>query len=159
MQAVGAGEEVLVSDDQHRFGYHLEPPEEFSDGGGAVDFDLTFRVAENHLHGDSTAATPMANDRTMPTTTIHTIHLTSLWFRMVPHSTAPILVCMNLLQQGITRSFRGLRTGDPGLLALGAAMLFVGWLRKSRPARKRVYRQRLRPGHEVRIRFVEPGEG
>lgn len=63
---------------------------------------------------------------------------------------------MNLIQQGITRSFRGLRTGDPNLILLGAAMLFIGWLRKSKPARTRIYTQKLRPGQEVTVRLRNP---
>lgn len=63
---------------------------------------------------------------------------------------------MNLLQRGLTNSFRGLRTGDVNLIALGAAMLFVAWLRSSKPSRAQVYKKRLRPGEAVTIRFTPP---
>lgn len=63
---------------------------------------------------------------------------------------------MNLLQRGLTSGFRGLRTGDVDLIALGAAMLFIVWLRSSKPGRTRVYKQKLRPGQEVTIRFAKP---
>jgi len=70
---------------------------------------------------------------------------------------APILVCMNLLQRGLANSFRGLRTGDANLVALGAAMLFVAWWRSSKPSKTRVYKKKLRPGDAVTIRFTSPG--
>ena len=63
---------------------------------------------------------------------------------------------MNLLQRGLANGFRGLRTGDVDLIALGAAMLFIVWLRSSKPARSRVYKKKLRPGQEVTIRFAKP---
>ncbi|MCJ7753151.1 MAG: hypothetical protein MUP13_01160 [Thermoanaerobaculales bacterium] len=63
---------------------------------------------------------------------------------------------MNLLQRGLANSFRGLRTGDVNLIALGAAMLFVAWLRSTKPAKTRVYKKRLRPGEAVTIRFAPP---
>ena len=63
---------------------------------------------------------------------------------------------MNLLQRGLTNSFRGLRTGDVNLIALGAAMLFVAWLRSSKPTRTQVYRKKLQPGEAVTIRFTSP---
>lgn len=66
---------------------------------------------------------------------------------------------MNLLQRGIANGLRGLRTGDVNLIALGAAMLFVGWLRKSKPTRKQVYKKKLRPGEGVTVRFSEPTGG
>jgi hypothetical protein len=64
---------------------------------------------------------------------------------------------MNLLQRGLANSFRGLRTGDVELIALGAAMLFIVWFRSSKPTRARVYKKKLRPGEEVTIRFSPPG--
>ena len=67
-----------------------------------------------------------------------------------------ILLCMNLLQRGLANSFRGLRTGDVNLIALGAAMLFIAWWRSSQPAKTRVYKKKLRPGDAVTIRFSPP---
>jgi hypothetical protein len=64
---------------------------------------------------------------------------------------------MNLLQRGLMNSFRGLRTGDANLFALGAAMLFIVWWRSSKPAPARVYRKKLRPGDAVTIRLTPRG--
>jgi hypothetical protein len=63
---------------------------------------------------------------------------------------------MNLLQRGLANGFRGLRTGDVNLIALGAAMLFVAWMRSSKPTRRQVYKKKLRPGDAVTIRFTPP---
>lgn len=73
------------------------------------------------------------------------------------HFKSPILNCMNLLQRGLANSFRGLRTGDANLFALGAAMLMFVWWRSSKPTRARVYKKKLRPGDAVTIRFSPPG--
>lgn len=74
----------------------------------------------------------------------------------VPTQELCILICMNLLQRGLANSFRGLRTGDVNLIALGAAMLFVAWFRSTKPSKTRVYKKRLRPGEAVTIRFTPP---
>jgi hypothetical protein len=75
----------------------------------------------------------------------------------VPHFKSPILICMNLLQRGLANSFRGLRTGDANLFALGAAMLFLVWWRSSKPTKTRVYQKKLQPGDAVTIRFTPRG--
>jgi hypothetical protein len=63
---------------------------------------------------------------------------------------------MNLLHRGLANSFRGLRTGDVNLIALGAAMLIIAWWRSSKPSPTRVYKKKLRPGDAVTIRFAPP---
>jgi hypothetical protein len=55
-------------------------------------------------------------------------------------------------RRGVRSFFRGVRTGDPKLIALGAALLAFRYLRRERPARL-VYQQRLRPGDVVKIGF------
>ncbi len=93
----------------------------------------------------------------METTTNQTTTLTKFLLRMCPYSKSPILICMNLLQRGLTNSFRGLRTGDANLFALGAAMLLIVWWRSSKPTAARVYRKKLRPGDAVTIRLTPRG--
>lgn len=59
----------------------------------------------------------------------------------------------NPLTAGLTRTFRGLRTGDPQLILAGAALLAYAWLR-SRPSGKTlVYKKTLKEGEGVQIRF------
>jgi hypothetical protein len=99
----------------------------------------------------------IAKVSTMEMTTNQTTTLTNFWLRMCPYSKSPILNCMNLFQRGLMNSFRGLRTGDANLFALGAAMLFIVWWRSSKPTAARVYRKKLRPGDAVTIRLTPPG--
>jgi hypothetical protein len=99
----------------------------------------------------------IARVSTIEMTTSQTTTLTNFSLRMCPHFKSPILLCMNLLQRGLANGFRGLRTGDANLVALGAAMLFVVWWRSSKPAKARVYKKKLRPGDAVTIRFTPPG--
>ena len=99
---------------------------------------------------------PTASDSTIPMTTSQTTTLTNLSLRMIPYSKSPILISMNLLQRGLANTFRGLRTGDANLFALGAAMLMFVWWRSSKPSRSRVYKKKLRPGDAVTIRFSPP---
>jgi hypothetical protein len=61
------------------------------------------------------------------------------------------------MQMGLTRTFRGLRTGDPQLILMGAAFLAFAWLRSQRPSRQLLYRQKLKSGEGVTIRFEPPG--
>lgn len=64
---------------------------------------------------------------------------------------------MDLIRLGLGRTLRGLRTGNANLVLLGSALLFAGWLRRSTGGRTLVYRQRLREGQAVTVRFVAPG--
>jgi len=100
---------------------------------------------------------PTASVSTIPMTTSQTTTLTNFSLRMCTYFKSPILICMNLLHRGLANSFRGLRTGDANLVALGATMLLFVWWRSSKPTRARVYKKKLRPGDAVTIRFTPPG--
>ena len=64
-----------------------------------------------------------------------------------------------LLATGLTRLFRGLRTGNPGLTVLGAAAVALKWFRDHRrPKRELLWSATLKPGQGVRIRVPETGE-
>lgn len=63
---------------------------------------------------------------------------------------------MNPLASGLARTFRGLRTGDPQLILMGAALLAFAWLR-SRPSEKvLIYKKTLKEGQAVNVRFDQP---
>ncbi len=40
------------------------------------------------------------------------------------------------------------------MFLMGAGLLMFGWLRRSRPSRRRVYRRRLREGESVVVRYT-----
>jgi hypothetical protein len=63
-----------------------------------------------------------------------------------------------LVSSGLGRSFEGLRTGDQRRLLAGAALVFLGVLRRQRPERRLLRRIRLRPGRTVVIR-LRPADG
>lgn len=61
----------------------------------------------------------------------------------------------HLVTWGVTRMFRGLREGRPGLAGMGAAVAMVAWLRTRRPpARERIYGVDLGEGEAIRIRLL-----
>ena len=153
LNPIAAGEQLVPSNDQHGFGHDLEVSQEVAHQVGAGNGYFPFRVAEDDLQENSNDPKLIASVSTMEMTTSQTTTLTNFSFRMCPHFKSPILICMNLLQRGLTNSFRGLRTGDANLFALGAAMLMFVWWRSSKPSRARVYRKKLRPGDAVTIRF------
>lgn len=64
---------------------------------------------------------------------------------------------MNLLQRGLTDTFRGLRTADANLILMGSALLFIVYLRATRPTRARVYKKKLRKGDAMVVRFASRG--
>ena len=66
------------------------------------------------------------------------------------------LASMNPLAAGLTRAFRGLRTGDPQLILFGAALLAYAWLRSRPSGRELVYSKTLKTGDGVQVRFAEP---
>ncbi|MDH5373302.1 MAG: hypothetical protein OEX97_10200 [Acidimicrobiia bacterium] len=67
-----------------------------------------------------------------------------------------LLPQMDPLTSGIVRTFRGLRTGDPQLILVGATLLAVAWLR-SRPSGKEViYRRTLKPGDGIEVKLRPP---
>lgn len=54
---------------------------------------------------------------------------------------------------------RGLRTGDQRTLYLGAALVLVGWWRRpSARGRTLVYREELKPGRSLVVRYGRHGE-
>ncbi len=64
----------------------------------------------------------------------------------------------NLLKNGLTYLFRGLRRGQSPLSALGAGMAIVGWLRSRRgPDRELVYSRTLKDGEAVTVKLVRDG--
>ncbi len=65
----------------------------------------------------------------------------------------------NLVAFGIRQLFGGARRGQPGIAGLGAALAIIGWLRGRTQPKQLLYRRRLRPGEEVRIRFVRGESG
>ncbi|MBM3695030.1 MAG: hypothetical protein FJW79_03735 [Actinobacteria bacterium] len=72
---------------------------------------------------------------------------------------------MDLIRSGARALAGGARRGNPGVAALGTALLLVGWMRRRRgPRRRLLYARTLRPGEALRIRLVgdegsaDPGE-
>jgi hypothetical protein len=62
----------------------------------------------------------------------------------------------NPLTSGLTRTFRGLRTGDPQLILMGAAFLALAWLRSRPSGRELIYEHTLNVGESVEVKFTEP---
>lgn len=63
---------------------------------------------------------------------------------------------MNLVGVGLTQLARGLRRANPGLAALGAAMVVVGWSRRRNTGGEQVlYSGSLRPGQALEFRMKE----
>lgn len=66
---------------------------------------------------------------------------------------------MNLIGTGLRQLAGGLRRGNAALAGLGAALMAVGWLRRTaRPKRELLYARTLKPGETLRIRLVEGDE-
>ena len=63
---------------------------------------------------------------------------------------------MNPFTSGLTRTFRGLRTGDPQLILIGAALLAVAWLRSRDTGKELVYKRTLKTGQGVQVKFNSP---
>jgi hypothetical protein len=59
---------------------------------------------------------------------------------------------MNHMAKGITRTARGLRTGDQTLVYLGIGLVLWNLLRRSKSRPVRVYRRDLKPGQAVTVR-------
>lgn len=71
----------------------------------------------------------------------------------------PRLDPAGLLTGGASRMLRGLRTGDQRMLFVGAALALLGWWR--RPAargRTLVFREELKPGRSLMVRYGRSGE-
>jgi hypothetical protein len=63
---------------------------------------------------------------------------------------------MDHVARGITRTARGLRTGDQKLVYLGIGLVLFDLLRRSRSRPALVYRRDLKPGQAVTVRLPEP---
>lgn len=59
---------------------------------------------------------------------------------------------------GVTRAWGGLRRGDQRQLLLGLGLLAAGWLRRSGPGKKLIYRRELAPGSAVVVHNTRRGE-
>lgn len=65
----------------------------------------------------------------------------------------------SLLAGGASRMLRGLRTGDQRMLFAGAALVLLGWWRRpSARQRTLVFREELRPGRSVIVRYGRTGD-
>lgn len=64
-----------------------------------------------------------------------------------------------LVAFGVRQLFGGARRGQPGMAGLGAAIAIVGWLRGRSGSNELLYRRKLKPGEEVRIRFIKGEAG
>jgi hypothetical protein len=62
---------------------------------------------------------------------------------------------MNVISTGLRVLFGGMRRGNSALAGMGAALVAVGWLRKTaRPKRELLYARTLRRGQGLRIRML-----
>ncbi|MGQ0848810.1 MAG: hypothetical protein ACT4OP_06780 [Actinomycetota bacterium] len=59
---------------------------------------------------------------------------------------------MSSIYDGVTRGFRGLRTGDQRSVYTGALIIAYGLWRRNRNRRELVYRRQLKEGEAVMIR-------
>ncbi len=62
----------------------------------------------------------------------------------------------NPFTSGLQQTFRGLRTGDPQLILVGAALLAVVWLRRQPSGRELLMRRALKPGDALQIKLRDP---
>jgi hypothetical protein len=60
---------------------------------------------------------------------------------------------------GVRQLFGGARRGQAGLAGLGAALAIIGWLRDRAEPKQLLYRRNLKPGEEVRIKFLRGEAG
>lgn len=63
---------------------------------------------------------------------------------------------LNPLSAGLTRAFRGLRTGDPQLILMGAALLAYAWLHNRPTGKELIFRRKLKAGEGVQVRLRQP---
>jgi len=63
-----------------------------------------------------------------------------------------------LVTFGVRQLFGGARRGQAGLAGFGAALAVVGWLRDRTEPKQLLYKRKLKPGEEVRIKFLR-GDG
>ena len=63
----------------------------------------------------------------------------------------------SLVTSGVSKLFRGLRTGDQRALLAGAAMAALGlWRRSSAPKRTLIHREVVKEGSSLVIRNADP---
>ncbi len=64
-----------------------------------------------------------------------------------------------LVTFGLRQLFGGARRGQAGIAGLGAALAIIGWLRGRNHDNELLYRRKLKPGEELRIRFLRGDSG
>ncbi len=62
-------------------------------------------------------------------------------------------------EEGLRRSWRGLREGDRTEFWLGLALVFLTYLQRTRPRKTLISRQELKEGSAIVIRNTAPGQG
>ena len=65
---------------------------------------------------------------------------------------------MNPLTEGVTRSLRGLRTGDSRSLYTGVLLLAYGMWKRQRDRKELIYRKTMAPGDAMLIRAGRKGD-
>ena len=65
---------------------------------------------------------------------------------------------MNPVTEGVTRSLRGLRTGDSRSLYTGVLLLAYGMWKRQRDRKELIYRKTMTPGDAVLIRAGRKGD-
>ncbi|HSG78143.1 MAG TPA: hypothetical protein VLD62_01070 [Acidimicrobiia bacterium] len=61
-----------------------------------------------------------------------------------------------LLANAWTWVFRGLRTRNPALTAVGGALAAISWIRRSNRGRELLWAKTLAPGESYRVRLLGP---
>ena len=64
-----------------------------------------------------------------------------------------------LVSFGVRQLFGGARRGQAGIAGLGAALAIIGWLRDREEPKQLLYKRKLKPGEEVRIKFIRGEAG
>ena len=64
-----------------------------------------------------------------------------------------------LVSFGVRQLFGGARRGQAGIAGLGAALAIIGWLRDRTEPKQLLYTRKLKPGEEVRIKFLRGEAG
>lgn len=60
---------------------------------------------------------------------------------------------------GVRQLFGGARRGQPGVAGFGAALAIYGWLRNRNHDNELIYRRKLKPGEQIRIRLRKGDDG
>lgn len=64
-----------------------------------------------------------------------------------------------LVTFGIRQLFGGARRGQAGVAGLGAALAIIGWMRGRNHSSELLYKRKLKPGEELRVRFLRGEAG